>query len=488
MSRKLLFAFFLSVVALVWVVMMILVVQRDVSVDTTAAEEIPHPVEGDSSEWMSIYLSGNKIGHIVSLTTRTETGLESVESSYMRFGLSGTGQDMKTFVRAQADIDYRMRSFSFEIRSRHQSLKASGEVKDGSLEVILNSGGEIQNLSFALPEDAYMPFSVVPLIEKKGLNKGDSISITVFDPTVLQPSSMWIKHEGLERIEHSGRTVEVIHLTTTFLGAKMDMWIDLKGKSLRQEGPMGLLIVAEPRETAESFPHEERPVELLTLFSIPCDREISRPRSVTHMRVEMSGVELDSTSLSNNRQTVRSISPFLVEVSAVNPGMQDETDTSRTLQHYLKPEPLLQVKHPRIAATADSIVDELTDPWAKARAIVEWVHETLEKSPTVSLPSALDVLESRQGDCNEHAVLVAALSRAASIPATIASGIVYLDGSFYYHAWNRVYVGEWVDMDATFGQEVADATHLLLAEGGMENQASMANIIGGLRIKLLQYR
>ena len=38
------------------------------------------------------------------------------------------------------------------------------------------------------------------------------------------------------------------------------------------------------------------------------------------------------------------------------------------------------------------------------------------------MPSALETLKHRQGDCNEHAVLLTALARASGIPATYGSG------------------------------------------------------------------
>lgn len=488
MRKSILFTTSLLAVGAVWVFMMVLLVQRSVLTKTPTNHEVISTDEADSTEWMSIYLSGKKIGYVVSLTRETEGGYQSVESSYMRFGLSGTDQDMKTFVRARSDTEYRIVSFSFEIRSKHQSLKASGEVKGNLLLVKLESGGEVQDLSFPLPEDAYMPFSVAPLVREKGLAEGDSISITIFDPSVFQPAQMWIEHKGIETIEHLDRSVETTHLTTSFLGAKMDMWLDGDGKALRQEGPMGLLITEEPREMAQDFPHTEAPVELLTLFSIPSDRSIPQARSLGYLKLELGGVQLDSTSLTNNRQKVVSSSPMVIEIHTVALEPTEQADSPANLEKRLKTEALIQADHPKIVATSDSIVEGLVDPWEKTQAILKWVHTVLEKSPTVSFPSALDVLESRKGDCNEHAVLFAALCRAAGVPATIASGLVYLDGSFYYHAWNRIYANQWIDVDATFGQGVADATHLLLAEGGIENQASMTNVIGSLTIRVVEYR
>jgi hypothetical protein len=73
-----------------------------------------------------------------------------------------------------------------------------------------------------------------------------------------------------------------------------------------------------------------------------------------------------------------------------------------------------------------------------------WVHDSLAKEPSVTLPSAVATLRSRAGDCNEHAQLFVALARAVGIPARTISGVVAIDGKFYYHAWAEVMLQRWV--------------------------------------------
>jgi len=96
------------------------------------------------------------------------------------------------------------------------------------------------------------------------------------------------------------------------------------------------------------------------------------------------------------------------------------------------------------------------------------------------------VLASRRGDCNEHAVLLAALARAAGIPARIIAGAVYANDGFYYHAWNELWLGAWVSADAVFDQLPADATHVKLIEGGLEQQMALMGIIGQLAFAVVE--
>ena len=95
---------------------------------------------------------------------------------------------------------------------------------------------------------------------------------------------------------------------------------------------------------------------------------------------------------------------------------------------------------------------------------------------------ASDVLRAGTGDCTEHAVLAVAMLRALGVPAHEVYGLVYArmggtDG-LYWHAWVEVRsAGEWIAIDPTFGQAVADATHL--AFSGSE-RSDVVGLIAGL--------
>lgn len=104
------------------------------------------------------------------------------------------------------------------------------------------------------------------------------------------------------------------------------------------------------------------------------------------------------------------------------------------------------------------------------------------------MPDAVSTLENGAGDCNEHAVLMAALARAAGIPAKIETGIVYLNGRFYYHAWNLLYLGKWITVDSLFGQIPVDVTHIRFSTGDQKEQLDLMRIIGNLKIKVMEHK
>src|SRR2546427_2753 len=120
-----------------------------------------------------------------------------------------------------------------------------------------------------------------------------------------------------------------------------------------------------------------------------------------------------------------------------------------------------------------------------ARRIADWVRANLAQRPTATSPGALQALEARLGDCNEHAVLYVALARAAGLPARTAAGLVAVDGRFYYHAWAEVYLGDWVAVDPMLDEFPAGAAHVRFSIGGLAQQAELVRLIGRIKLEVL---
>jgi transglutaminase-like putative cysteine protease len=146
------------------------------------------------------------------------------------------------------------------------------------------------------------------------------------------------------------------------------------------------------------------------------------------------------------------------------------------MQGYLQPSDLAQSRDPSIVAKAKSIIGDETDAWQAAQKLLAWVHRELGKMESEPRPlSAREILGEMRGNCTEHAILLAALAQAVGIPSKMCAGLVYDNKAYHYHAWKELYVGQWVEMDATWDQPIVDAGHLLIASGGLDS-ASMAKL------------
>jgi transglutaminase-like putative cysteine protease len=226
-------------------------------------------------------------------------------------------------------------------------------------------------------------------------------------------------------------------------------------------------------------------VDIIALTMIPSDpiKDWSRVR---HLKARLRGAPLKGFQLQSDRQ---SLSGEVIDVTVQDPAASFTIPYAGTdLQEYLLPSALIQSDDARIKSTAVRILGGQRDSRQAARTLNEWVYITLEKKPVVSIPSALEILEQRVGDCNEHTTLFTALARAAGIPARMAGGIVYMDDGFYYHAWPEVWLGQWTALDPTFNQFPADATHIRFVIGNLDQQTEIMRLVGKLKVDVLEYQ
>jgi transglutaminase-like putative cysteine protease len=221
-------------------------------------------------------------------------------------------------------------------------------------------------------------------------------------------------------------------------------------------------------------------------------QRIDEPRDVRLLRLELDGADLTNADLQGAGQTVSGSTVQLVDARSLQPGPAD-----RDIDEYLRPEPLIESDAPEIRGEAEKAVAGATTTRARAEKLTRYVNALLDKKPTVSLPSALEVLRTKVGDCNEHTALYVAMARSIGIPARIAVGLTYvrgITGAFYYHAWPEVYIDEgsgrgmWLPVDPTLNEFPADATHLRLARGGLDKQAAILPMIGRLRMTVLDMK
>jgi transglutaminase-like putative cysteine protease len=153
----------------------------------------------------------------------------------------------------------------------------------------------------------------------------------------------------------------------------------------------------------------------------------------------------------------------------------------------LNPTPFIQSDHPEIRRLALAIAGGAQEQTEQVKRLTAWVYREVRKQPVLSVPSALDVLQQRVGDCNEHAVLFVALARALGIPARQQAGVIYQEGKFFYHAWAQVFLGGWVSVDPILNQVPADAAHIRLVEGDLDRQADLVRVIGRLKVEVKEF-
>ncbi|MSR69207.1 MAG: hypothetical protein EXS17_02545 [Phycisphaerales bacterium] len=135
------------------------------------------------------------------------------------------------------------------------------------------------------------------------------------------------------------------------------------------------------------------------------------------------------------------------------------------------------VRELALRAVAGAGLTEISPASARAEAMRALVMRfIIHKDLATAFAGASAVVQSRAGDCSEHAILLAALLRAQHIPSRVASGLVYADefagkrGIFAWHMWTQAQVdGHWIDLDATLDKQSFHPGHLLIATSAQDD-------------------
>ena len=405
-----------------------------------------------------------------------------------------------------------LRDFDVQVKTEGGPIEVTGRAARDTLVVAVRAGDappDTQRIAGGTP--VLVPM-VLPLLATRGRTPetGRVVRARVFDPIAMSPretelrvgrDSLFVVSDSAEFDEVAGKwravaedTVRAWRLAGDTSDAGLVAWVDADGRVVLLRQPGGLVLRRDAYGVAfTNWTIAERPPvtpddDVLERTAIAASAPVRGAR-LDRLAVRLRGVSLAGFELAGGRQRLTG-DTLVVEREReralrayyVLPG------GSSFRRHYadeLAAEPLLQAAHPSITALAARLSAGTGDPRVVAERINRWVHDSLRKTISVSVPDALQVLATRRGDCNEHTQLYLALARAAGIPARSAVGLAYLDGKFYYHAWPEVYLGSWVAVDPTFGQFPADAAHLRFVNGGLDRQASLLRLIGRLKIDVL---
>jgi transglutaminase-like putative cysteine protease len=226
-------------------------------------------------------------------------------------------------------------------------------------------------------------------------------------------------------------------------------------------------------------------VDIISLVMIP-STSIDNPAQTRYLKAKLTGGPFQGFDLDGDRQIFKGDT---VEVRKQDdPATYTLPYSGKDLNDLLQPTALIQSDDKRIKDKAEKILSGDKDAKKAAKKLNEWVYSAIQKKPVVSIPSAIEVLSQRVGDCNEHTTLYTALARSAGIPTRMAAGIVYMRDGFYYHAWPEVWLGQWIAVDPTFNQFPADATHIRFVTGNLDRQSDILKLIGKLKVEVLEYR
>ena len=339
-----------------------------------------------------------------------------------------------------------------------------------------------------------------------------------------QVVEMTMRVAGEQDVEVYGRTVPAVVWdaeVSMMPGVAMREFVGRDGRRLKTTVELmpgvSLTLLLADRDLALS---PLTPTEMITSTLVTPDRPIAAPRDLRRARYLLRSLDGRAIALPDvAAQTVIRRGPDRVEVAVdldTDPAAGAGAGPAVPGEKLLAASAMLDHTDPDVhrlgerwaAAAADTDGDGAVGAAETAEALRAAVHGFIrQKDLSVGFASAGDVARTAQGDCTEHAVLLAAVLRGAAVPARCVSGLVYADqfaghaGVFGYHMWTQAFldpdgrgprVAQWTDFDATLPGVAYDATHITLGvsnlnEGVVGNDmAAMLPLLGNLEIEVLE--
>ena len=446
-----------------------------------------------ATNWYTVLIMDSRSGYSCQTIRHEGQGVETVEQTVLRVKMGEASLTASREERRHYDADLRLVSIEHKADQVGRKVQISATRQGDTMRYVKQSPDGTARGDVPLPAGFGSELQVLQAISDGALKPGWAQSFTTFDCDLLKVDT--ISMTALEAVQ-TPRPGWLVSAKSKLLGLETRTWIAADGTLLRQEVPsmmgMALQLATEQEALRDLSP-------LLLATSIPVNRELGSPQELTQVvlgAVAHTGSAADMIP-STPRQTVTE-RDGKVEVTVRSETPPELTAklpfTGPELQPFLQPGDLAQSQNPRLKAKAAAILGGETDAWQAALKLIRWVNHEMRKVPSEPRPiSALEILDTMRGDCTEHAILLAALAQAAGLPAKMAAGLAYDRQAYHYHAWNELYVGRWVEVDATWGEDTVDAGHLQISAAALDS-ASMARLslaagrtMGSLELQIISH-
>jgi len=454
-----------------------------------------------SHEWLGAYFEGKKIGHVHTVTSEGSLdGRPSVSvKSYAAVEIDVAGEKSRTELDQTGYVDNEglLDSFVYRQNIMGHEMVIRGERVDDELLVEIDSGSEKRRKRFPFRDGLYTAGLLKRAILERKFVEGDEFEIKVFLEPLLSVQTVKIKVLSIEKGYVGGKETTIYTFEESFKGIRGNITLTADGLTLEEVSPNGFKLIMEDEKEAKAGIQSLSLTDLLLASRIVIKKPLSDPRGLRAMSIRLSNIPEKFPVMNDAYQEV-SLSgksgdglEYLFKINVKEPkdkGVEIPVK-DRRFTLYLASDHVVNSDNKKIARKAKEIVGKEKSALRAGKLIYDWVNTHIDKK-LIDTVSALDTLESGEGECQAHSNLFAALARAAGIPTRIISGLVYskeFEG-FMYHAWNEFYAGEWIAVDTTLGGFPADATHIKLAEGGLEEQLKIMALVGKVRAEVINQK
>jgi hypothetical protein len=465
------------------------VVQADPPRARQRTSKPPAAALGTNDVWQVIYLGKARIGYSHTLTRPVSVDGKSLvktdAESHLTFKRFGQTMQMETRQETEELPTGELQSFVFEIKNPPAApTRTVGRVRGNVLAGETTVAGTPHE--FSLPWDAATksPAFVDRYPHVHPLKPGEAGYLRVFVPEQMQVSDVRfraLRRESVAELNgHRRSLLRVTVVESIMPQSPSEVYLDEHG-----EGIVSTTEMLGQTLTTYTVPAEEALKQIagegldLAVNTLVKSTVIPKAHFTTRAvyRIKMHGEDPTPFFVNDATQKVVRKGPEECEITVRCVRPTTSNRSVRFDRQYLEPSRFLQSNDREVLNHVDRAARNLVDPAKIAVAMEKYVDREMQKKDfSTALASAAEVARSLQGDCTEHAALLAAMLRTRNIPSKIAVGLVYIEplSSFGGHMWTEALLGDhWVPLDATLGNGEAGigAAHIKLAESSFADNA-----------------
>ena len=504
-----------------------------------AAASQPGPIDPPqgvfSDDWYAVRLMGERAGHMHSVMKRKGDVISAQVDTVLKISRGGMAISISMKQSSDEKLTGEPIRFDHEMSLAFATMRYRGAIKDGKLTLVSEQFGTPITRTYGFDPRSKFAWGAYLEELQHGLAEGTTYTTYLYDPTLRPdaPMPVEVRVGGKEMIDLFGRKTEAVRIVQDMklpvggmlgglpglpgggekttseapaapgLTVTTDVWVDAEGVPLLLRTEM-MNLPLEMIKCPKAYAVEDvEPPELFVGSLIAVDKPIDRDgaRKVTY-RLSMSKGEgqlptLPSTGMQKVLdQDADGVTLVVTRQDHKALASAKPEKPPKELAPLLEPSLFLNFKDDEVRRMAKAAAGGETRPYKLADKLRVYVTENIvEKNLNIGFATASEVARSREGDCTEHAVLLAALARANGLPARTVSGNIFVESFvgrrnvFGYHLWTQVYIGgQWVDLDAAQHQTDCDPTHIALNimplndEGLADTALSLLNVIGRLKI------
>ena len=460
--------------------------------------------------WQVIYLGKSRIGHSRTYTrpvsVEGKTFLKCENETHLSIKRFGQVTQFDTRRETEELPDGTLRAFTYEMKNPPAApTLSSGRVVDGNrMTGQITVGGTAHEFSIPWDVSIKSPAYLDRLPADHPFKHHQTVIMKEFVPEQLQTSEVHLTAGRREMVTlldgHRRALMKMTALESLMPQTPIQSYLDDRGD----------VVVSTTEMLGQT----------LTTYTVPAEEALK----------EVAGAQIDiavntlvaSTAIPNARQTKKAVyrikmrgedpTPFFpnypyqkvirsgadqcdITVQAVPVAASNRS--IRVDRQYLGSSRYIQTNDSAVMMHVDSAARTIIDPPKIAIAMEKYVNQKLQhKDFSTALASAGEVARSLQGDCTEHAVLLAAMLRARHIPSRVAVGIVYIEplAAFGGHMWTEALLGDrWVPLDATLGLGGTGADRIKLADSSfaddgpspMTSFLPLLHVLGRIELNVL---